>query len=260
VGVVPIVPAAVIFDLAPLGRPDRRPTPAMAYAAADAASPRGIAEGSVGVGAGATVGKALGPAWAMKGGVGIALSALGSRLSATAPAEAESREPRAESPPLSVAALAVVNAFGDVRDAAGRIVAGARDEAGGFADATAVIRAGTLAARFTAAPGPRNTTLALVALDRPLSRVALRAIASAAAAALHRRITPAGTSFDGDVVFATSPLDAAGAAPVVLAPAELLAAEVLAAAALEAAVERAVRTARGRDGVPGLADHQPPGH
>jgi len=233
------VPAAVVFDVLPLGRFDARPTPAMAYEACERAAATGVAEGSVGAGTGTTVGKVLGVERAMKGGVGCAaLRADGMRAGA----------------------VAVVNAFGDVRDAAGRIVAGARDGAGGFADATAVIRAGTLAARFTAAPGPRNTTLALVALDRPLSRVALRAIASAAAAALHRRITPAGTSFDGDVVFATSPLDAAGAAPVPLAPAELLAAEVLAAAALEAAVERAVRTARGRDGVPGLADHQPPGH
>ena len=73
-GVVPIVPAAVIFDLAPLGSYSARPTAEMAYAACDSAAPDGIAEGSVGAGAGATVGKIAGPTRAMKGGFGCALS------------------------------------------------------------------------------------------------------------------------------------------------------------------------------------------
>jgi L-aminopeptidase/D-esterase-like protein len=72
-GVVPIVPAAVIFDLAPLGRFDARPTPQMAYDACESASSEGIAEGSVGAGTGATVGKLRGPAGAMKGGLGLAV-------------------------------------------------------------------------------------------------------------------------------------------------------------------------------------------
>jgi L-aminopeptidase/D-esterase-like protein len=71
-------------------------------------------------------------------------------------------------------------------------------------------------------------------------------VAQAAAAALYRRITPAGTAYDGDIVFAVSPLDGA--------PADVMAASMLATAALEQAIERAVRTARGRDGIPGLAD------
>src|SRR5512146_890681 len=90
-GVVPIVPAAVIFDLGPIGRFDGRPTPAMAYAAADTAASTGVFEGSVGAGTGATVGKAAGIAHAMKGGVGCA---------------------ERESAGVRVAAVAVVNAFG----------------------------------------------------------------------------------------------------------------------------------------------------
>src|SRR5690349_21416413 len=101
-GVVPIVPAAVIFDLAPLGRFDARPSAAMAYEACDRASPNDIAEGSVGAGTGATVGKIAGPTRAMKGGIGGAMVTSGD---------------------WSVGALAVVNALGDVRDAGGRIIA-----------------------------------------------------------------------------------------------------------------------------------------
>ena len=76
-GVVPIVPAAVVFDLAPLGRFDARPTADMAYRACGAAATHGIEEGSVGAGTGCTVGKALGPARAMKGGVGVGTASTG---------------------------------------------------------------------------------------------------------------------------------------------------------------------------------------
>ncbi|MHB1222899.1 MAG: P1 family peptidase [Gemmatimonadaceae bacterium] len=245
VGVVPIVPAAVIFDLAPIGRPDRRPTAGMAYEAADGATPGPVAEGSVGAGTGATVGKGLGPAGAMKGGVGCAVAG----------------DPDAG---LAVAALVVVNAFGDVRDSAGRIIAGARSPDGGWADTAAVVRAAGATSRFGLAG--HNTTLAVVAVNAPLSRLRLAQLATAATAAFYRRITPAGTTVDGDVLFAVSPLDppAAGAAPLPgdgLAvgrlpedPLALAAAEGLAVEALERAIERAVRLARGRDGIPGLAD------
>jgi L-aminopeptidase/D-esterase-like protein len=269
-GVVPIVPAAVIFDLLPCGRFDARPTPAMAYEACERAAAAGIAEGSVGAGTGATVGKALGVERAMKGGVGCAVV-------------------RAEF--ATAGAVAVVNAFGDVRDAAGRIVAGARADGGGFADALRV-----LAGPAGAAPADaslRNTTVALVVVDVPLGRVALAQLAAAAAAGLHRRVTPAGTTFDGDVVFAlcpredaplrgapprgqdTRPLaaprhpfasesiaavpDAPARRPFADDPAALVRLEALAADALGRAVERAVRLARGRDGVPGLADGGAPG-
>lgn len=222
-GVVPIVPTAVIFDLAPLGRFDARPTAAMAEAACEAARPDGIAEGAVGVGTGATVGKVHGAAGAMKGGFGVAVAEGGGRVAG---------------------AMAVVNAWGDVRDASGTIIAGARAPAG-FADTARVLAAGGPAGAFGAAAGI-NTTLAVVAIDAALSRAELHRVAQSATAAYHRRITPAGSSFDGDIVFALAPMEGARA--------PLAQMEMLAVAALEGAIERAVRLARGRDGVPGLAD------
>lgn len=224
-GVVPIVPAAVIFDLAPLGAFAARPDAAMAYDACDRASSSPIGEGSVGAGAGATVGKAAGLERAMKGGVGCTVE---------------------HGAGTSVAALVVVNALGDVRDASGRIIAGARDDAGAFVDVERAIAAGALP-RLQTGPQAGNTTLAVVATTALLSRVELQQVARAASSALTRRITPVGTSFDGDVVFAVGPMDGTVRAhPLVV--------ETLATRALERAIERAVRMAVGRDGIPGLAD------
>lgn len=230
VGVVPIVPAAVVFDLAPCGSPTARPSALMAYEACEHARPNDIAEGSVGAGTGTTVGKAAGVARAMKGGVGLALEAAGD---------------------LQVAALAVVNALGDVRDAEGRIIAGARGDGRNFVDLSRSLAAGSLPAesRF-ATRALHNTTLAVVMTNAALSREELAQLSSASSVALGRRITPVGTSYDGDVVFATSPLNGLVATPLQV--------EVLAVAALEGAIERAVRMARGRDGIPGLADAPTP--
>jgi L-aminopeptidase/D-esterase-like protein len=213
-GVVPIVPGAVIFDLVPLGRFDARPTPAMAYDACERALADGVVEGSIGAGTGATVGKIAGPASAMKGGVGIGAADAGA---------------------VQVRALAVVNALGDVRDASGAIVAGARRADGAWLDSAAFIARGSDdVARFDDVAG-RNTTLCVVSTNAALSRVHLGALARAASAALYRRITPVGTSFDGDVVFATAPYEGGvGAAPAQV--------EALAVHALEQAIERAVRT------------------
>ncbi|MDH5233759.1 MAG: P1 family peptidase [Gemmatimonadota bacterium] len=223
-GVVPIVPAAVLFDLAPLGRPDARPTSAMAEAACEAAVSDGIGEGAVGAGAGLTVGKILGKSGAMKGGFGLAVR---------------------EETGCAAAAMVAVNAFGDVRDASGRIIAGARRPDGTFADTEQLLASGGPARAFGAAASP-NTTLAVVAVDAALTRLELHQLARAATAAYHRRLAPAGSSFDGDIIFALAPMEGARA--------PLAQAEMLAVAALEAAIERAVRLARGRDGVPGLAD------
>jgi L-aminopeptidase/D-esterase-like protein len=212
-GVVPIVPGAVVFDLAPLGRFDARPTPEMGYAACEAGTvePR---EGSIGAGTGATVGKVMGPAGAMKGGVGVGAADAGS---------------------VVVRALAVVNALGDVRDASGTIVAGARDAQGRFVDSAAYIARGTKEPPSFDELAGRNTTLCVVSTNVAMDRVQLAWLARAAAAALYRRITPVGTMFDGDVVFATAPLDGV----VTEAPPQV---EALAVLALEQAVERAVRT------------------
>jgi L-aminopeptidase/D-esterase-like protein len=229
-GVVPIVPAAVVFDLAPLGRTNARPTPDMAYEACGSASSLHVVEGAVGAGTGTTVGKILGAGSSMKGGFGCA---------------SESTDDGA----LTVVAMAVVNAFGDVRDAHGEIIAGARDDRGGFVDTSRVLRSGRLASpvKFDEMAA-RNTTLAVVGVNRPMTTTELAQLARAAGAALFRRITPCGSSFDGDIVFALSPEygDAGQFEPMIV--------EALAVAALEQAVERAVRLARGRDGIPGLAD------
>lgn len=229
-GVVPIVPAAVVFDLAPLGRPDARPTAEMAYDACERATSSSVAEGSVGAGAGTTVGKILGPAGAMKGGFGCATEST-------------------DDGTLTVAAMAVVNAFGDVRDERGDIVAGARDQHARFVDTARVLRSGGMAspAKFDEM-ATRNTTLAVVAVSAAMTATELTQLARAAGAALFRRITPCGSSFDGDIVFAVSPENGERGRfqPMIV--------EALAVAALERAVERAVRLARGRDGIPGLAD------
>ena len=212
-GVVPIVPAAVVFDLAPLGRFDSRPTPAMAYTACDGAvaDPQ---EGSIGAGTGATVGKVAGAERSMKGGLGIGAADAGA---------------------IVVRALAVVNALGDVRDASGRIVAGARDERGGFLDSEERIALGAgQPAQFDTMAG-RNTTLCVVSTNVALDRVQLASLARAASAALYRRITPVGTAFDGDIVFATAPVEGGPHA-------EASQVEALAVRALEIAIERGVRT------------------
>jgi L-aminopeptidase/D-esterase-like protein len=223
-GVVPIVPAAVLFDLAPLGKFSARPTPAMAYDACDRASSDAIDEGSIGAGTGATVGKAAGIAGAMKGGVGAAIAASAGG---------------------SAFAIAAVNAFGDVRDRSGAIIAGARVATGAFGTTERMIRSGELDERLAAA---RNTTLAVVALDVTLTKVELQHVARSATAAFHRRLSPAGSAADGDIVFVLCPRS--GPAGTVMR------AEALATAALEDAIERGVRLAVGREGLPGLADAQ----
>lgn len=221
VGVVPIVPAAVVFDLGPIGRSDRWPGPEAGQAACTAAGPD-VAEGSVGAGTGATVGKILGPAHAMKGGVGTWALARGD---------------------VVVGALAVVNAFGDVVDAQGDVLAGARTPSG-FADARArLLRGEPPATRFG------NTTLVVVATSADLDRLALGEVARAAGDALASRIRPVATAVDGDVVFAVSTAAQAGVNPLVV--------ETLAQEATAQAIERAVRLARGTAAVPGLADGAP---
>jgi L-aminopeptidase/D-esterase-like protein len=215
-GIVPIVPTAVIFDfdLAPGGKADRWPTADDGYRACAAASGT-VAEGSVGAGTGATVGKALGPraamgSWAASGG------------------------------DIVVGALVVLNAVGNILDGSGAILAGARGADGTFVDAL------THFGRGGAPFGARNTTLAVVATNATLDRTGLESLAHAAGDALARRIVPYGTLFDGDVVFAVS--------TAAVVPATPLQAEALAALAVPMAVERGVRLARGVRDIPGLAD------
>ena len=219
-GIVPIVPTAVIFDfdLAPGGKANRWPTADDGYRACGAAS-GDVAEGSVGAGTGATVGKALGPRAATKGGVGTWAVRGGDVI---------------------VGTLVVLNAVGNILDGSGAVLAGARGPDGSYIDA--LTHFGQGGAPFAA----RNTTLAVVATNAALDRTGLESLAHAAADALARRIVPYGTLFDGDIVFAVS--------TAAVTPATPLQAEALASLAVPVAVERGVRLARGMRDIPGLAD------
>lgn len=234
VGRVPIVPAAILFDL-PIGRPDVRPDAVAGYTACQAADGGPVIEGSVGAGTGATIGKLLGIRYATKGGVGTAA--------------------RSFERGLVVAALAVVNALGDVVDpASGRILAGARRPDGqGFADSTVLM---TRSLEFSGpddwarhtpeAPSPlTNTTLAVVATNAALTKAEAAKMAQMAHDGLARTIRPVHTMLDGDLVFALS---------LGSLQAEVGSLGVLAADVLSEAVLRAVHTAEGLHGIPAAGD------
>lgn len=217
---VPIVPAAVLFDL-PLGDARIRPTAEMGYRACEAASAGAVEEGSVGAGTGATVGKILGSLSAMKGGIGS--------WSLTLPGG------------IVVGALVAVNAFGDVRDdQTGRILAGARDPGtGAFMDSIQAVLASDVPPAFG------HTTLGVVATNAHLSKAEATRLAQVAHDGLARTIWPVHTQFDGDVIFSLSLGDNS---------ADMLPLGVAAVETVAIAVKRAVQTARGLHGVPGLAD------
>ncbi len=216
---VPIVPAAVIFDLL-LGDGRIRPDSQAGYQACCHASLDFLPEGNVGAGAGATVGKIFGNAWAMKGGFGHSSLRCGE---------------------LVVGAMAVVNAFGDICDPAdGRLLAGARSpHHAGFADTWSCFLGDPLGLR----PGfGANTTLGCIATNASLEKPALTQVAEMCQSGLPRTIRPVHTLVDGDLVFALS----TGALPV--AEWAVTAIGILAAEALSRAVLRAVWAA---DPIPG---------
>jgi L-aminopeptidase/D-esterase-like protein len=174
-GIVPIVPAAVIFDLN-VGSASVRPTAGSGYAAARAASGAGIEEGAVGAGAGATVGKWAGPGFSMPGGFG--LSSM-------------------EKDGLIVCAASVVNSIGDVLDDAGGVLAGARDEQGAWRSAGDPLR--ILSVRVK--PSSSNTVLVALMTNGALSKVDANRVAMRAHDGMARAVRPAHTSYDGDTVF-----------------------------------------------------------
>ena len=184
-GLVPIVPAAVIYDLAE-GDPSARPGPDAGYAACEAAA-RGVPErGRVGAGTGAAVGKILGRERSTPTGVGYAAARGG----------------RGE----TVAVLAVVNAFGDVIDE-GRVLAGPRADGG-----EVVSTAGALASMEHAPDWTRleerNTTLVCVMTDAPLDKPACSRAARMASGGVARAVDPVFSDADGDVAFCLSSGDA----------------------------------------------------
>jgi L-aminopeptidase/D-esterase-like protein len=177
---VPIVPAASLFDLN-VGDQKIRPTADCGYRAAQAASATAVAEGNVGAGAGATLGKSEGGARAMKGGIGSAAIRMPDGL--------------------IVAALVAVNAVGDVVDpATGKVVAGVRTADGkSLADARTLLTSGAL--RQPARLG-ENTTLGVVATNATLTKTQATKVAEMAHDGFARAIYPSHTMGDGDTIFA----------------------------------------------------------
>ena len=210
---VPIVPAAILFDLPVGAQPKIRPTADCGYRAAAAASTSPVGEGSIGAGAGATVGKSGGGGRSMKAGVGS--------YSITLPNG------------LSVGAIVAVNAVGDIIDPdTGRIVAGVRNPDGTFADARKILRSG----QAGQAPRPgENTTIGLVATNARLTKTQAQRMALMADDGFARAIFPSHTVGDGDTVFALATGQWAG--EVNLTQIGALAADVMARAIVRAATE-----------------------
>lgn len=228
---VPIVPAAILFDLN-LGRADVRPDAAMGYLAAASASSSAPAEGNVGAGTGASVGKMFGASLATKSGVGSASVAIGGGV--------------------IVGALVAVNAWGDVvNPQTGEIVAGLRSgrvgplRVGGkdyFADTLAMMKK-PLGRALLGLATRVNTVIGVVATNARLTKAQATKVAQMAQDGIARTIRPAHTMLDGDVVFALS---------TGTRKADVTTVGAFAAEAMAEAILRAVRMAKPAGGLPGL--------
>ena len=219
---IPLVSAAVLFDLV-VGSSAARPDPEMGYEAASAAKSGDFAQGSVGAGTGATVGKVLGMERAMKGGLGSASVGLDGGL--------------------VVGALAAVNAFGDIRDPiGGGILAGPRMDGGALGDTVELLPEAVTRMRWG-----EDTTLGIVATNADLSKTQASKVAQMAHDGLARAVEPVHTTVDGDVVFAASvggvdaPTDVVGA---------------WGARVMQEAILRAVRRAEGVPGIPSVSEYR----
>ena len=221
---IPIVTGAILFELG-IGDSSIRPGADCGYAAANAAASGPVTRGSVGAGAGATVGKLAGLDRAMKGGIGTASIELPGGV--------------------VVAAIVAVNAVGDVVDpATGAIVAGIRDEDGaGFTDARKLIHART---GLVGASG-ENTTIGVVATNATLTKAQASKLAQMAHDGLARAVYPAHTPWDGDTIFSLATGEIEGEADLIVLGA--IAAEVVAEAILDA-----VRSATGLEGIPSVSE------
>ncbi|MBK5142541.1 P1 family peptidase [Budviciaceae bacterium BWR-B9] len=221
VGVVPIVPAAVIFDLS-LGDAKIRPDAAMGYLAAQIASKNRYPDGNTGAGAGATVGKLVDDRWRMKGGLGSASITLSNGL--------------------VVAAMVVVNAVGEVRDPdTQRVIAGSHDGQGRIQDMLALML------QNVTDPGPvgTNTTIGVIACNANMNKTQMTKVAQMGHDGLARTIYPVHTMSDGDTLFALT----TGGIDVSINLLGTLAAEVVARA-----VVNGVKAAIGVLGVPAWRD------
>lgn len=230
---VPIVPAAIIFDLG-IGRP-HHPDADAGYRAASRATGGGVAQGTVGAGVGATIAKFAGRDRALKGGVGTASEVLDTGV--------------------IVAAIAVVNAVGTVRDPdTARVIAAPRADRAGFLDAVAIYRAGRPWIEQSSAPPPEggavadgageHTTLAVVATNAKLTKTQANRLATVAHDGFARAIWPVHTGGDGDVIFTVATgeleLEAGGYGAI----------EAMATRAVERAIVNGVQHATGLAGIP----------
>lgn len=220
---VPIVPAAVVYDLF-LSEGKRRPDAEMGYQACEAASDGPVAQGNVGAGAGVTVGKWGGFEGIMKGGFGSA-------------AQVVMIDGRSE---LVVGAAAVTNGVGDVLDEDGSILAGARAPGGGWLAEDDPIRHMLL----DPVPAGTNTTLLVVATNAKLSKVEALRLAQLAHNGLAISVRPSHTTHDGDTAFALATRQVAARFDLV---------GYLTVQVVSQAIRNAVRHAATVGGVPGLA-------
>jgi L-aminopeptidase/D-esterase-like protein len=219
---VPIVPAAVVFDLN-IGSKDARPDAASGYAACKSAAAEVTARGTIGAGTGATVGKWAGIAARMKGGFGVAVF---------------------EKDGLCMAAAAVVNAVGDVLDESGGILAGARTRDGVWLANKDPLRTFGRSDQIRAA----NTTLVVIMTNSKLTKVEANRLAQRAHDGMARAIKPVHTSYDGDVVFCL-------ASGEVIAGFDILA--ELGADLTSQAIRNAVQLATSVDDVPSAGSEHP---
>ena len=221
---VPLVPCAILYDLA-IGKKHVRPNREMGEAAASAASDKQVAEGAIGAGTGATVGKLFGIERAMKSGIGTwTVEMTGGVL---------------------VSSLAAVNAFGDVLDpSTGKIVAGARRsrDSREFVNSAAEMKRGARG-KFFSENSAQNTTLVVVATNAKLTKVGATKLAQLASLGVARSVAPVWTTFDGDVVIALSIGDQQG---------DINSLGVAAAECVTQAILRAVQLAPSLGGLPGL--------
>lgn len=230
---VPIVPAAILFDLG-IGSSDVRPDADMGYQACLNASDDPPTEGNIGAGTGATVGKILGIGGAMKSGIGTASLEIGSGI--------------------LVGAIAAVNVFGDVIDPdTGQIIAGARVVQKGpvkigkgpyFADTMSVME--SLVGRTVLGFMSReNTAIGVVATNAKLNKEQINKVAQMAQDGLARTVCPAHTMLDGDTIFALATGEKKADVNIVGA---------FAAKAFAQAVLRGVRTAEPAAGLPSASE------
>jgi L-aminopeptidase/D-esterase-like protein len=221
--VVPHVPGAFIFDLN-VGGGRARPNREMGAEAAASAAAGPVAEGNVGAGTGATVGKVYRIARAMRGGLGSASRRLGD---------------------VVVGAIVVVNAVGDVRDpATGALIAGAREspESLRLVDSASALAGGRVLERFAA---PEHTTIGAIATNARLSKPEASKLASLGMLGFARALSPPHTAFDGDTLFALSLGDR---------PADITRLGLAAAEAVADAIVRGVRAATSLPGLPAARD------